>query len=105
MDQVEGGIVTRAQLYGIAYHGFTISPAVDLAYGRLGGDVALPVGFDLLGSELQANTDIGRNVFRAGAQLDVMRFDELVGGFLAYDGRFQENAQNNTFSGGILVRF
>ncbi len=32
-----------------------------------------------------------------------MRFDELVGGFLAYDGRFQENAQNNTFSGGILV--
>jgi subtilase-type serine protease len=104
-DQVEGGIGTRAQLYGIAYHGFTISPAVDLAYGRLGGDVALPVGFDLLGSELQANTDIGRNVFRAGAQLDVMRFDELVGGFLAYDGRFQQNAQNNTFSGGILVRF
>ena len=40
-----------------------------------------------------------------GAQLDVLRFDELVGGFLAYDGRFQENAQNNTFSGGILVRF
>jgi subtilase-type serine protease len=105
LDQVEGGIGTRAQLYGIAYHGFTIAPAVDLAYGRLGGDVALPVGFDLLGSELQANTDIGRNVFRAGAQLDVMRFDELVGGFLAYDGRFQQNAQNNTFSGGILVRF
>jgi subtilase-type serine protease len=104
-DQVEGGIGTRAQLYGIAYHGFTIAPAVDLAYGRLGGDVALPVGFDLLGSELQANTDIGRNVFRVGAQLDVMRFDELVGGFLAYDGRFQQNAQNNTFSGGILVRF
>ena len=49
--------------------------------------------------------NIGRDVFRVGAQLDVMRFDELVGGFLAYDGRFQENAQNNTFSGGILVRF
>jgi subtilase-type serine protease len=34
-----------------------------------------------------------------------MRFDELVGGFLAYDGRFQQNAQNNTFSGGLTVRF
>jgi hypothetical protein len=105
LDQVEGGIGTRARLHGIAYHGFTIAPAVDLAYGRLGGDAALPVGFDLLGSDLQANTDIGRNVFRAGAQFDIMRFDELVGGFLAYDGRFQENAQNNTFSGGVLVRF
>jgi len=35
----------------------------------------------------------------------VLRFDEQIGGFIAYDGRFQENAQNNTFSGGAFVRF
>jgi subtilase-type serine protease len=106
LDQVEGGIGTRAQLYGLAYYGFTIAPAVDLAYGRLGGDASLPVGFDLLGNELAANAGyLGRNVFRVGTQLDVMRFDQMVGGFVAYDGRFQENAQNNTFSGGLIVRF
>jgi hypothetical protein len=100
LDQVEGGVGVRGIIGGIAWHAFNVAPSVDLAYGRLGGDVALPVGFDLLGTELEANAaDVGRDVFRVGAQLDVMRFDELVGGFLAYDGRFQENAQNNTFSG------
>jgi hypothetical protein len=106
LDQVEGGIGTRAQMYAIAYQGFTIAPAIDLSYGRLGGDAAIPVGFDLLGNELNANAGyLGRNVFRVGTQIDVMRLDEMVGGFLAYDGRFQENAQNNTFSGGFIVRF
>ncbi len=105
-DQVEGGIGARAQMGGITYAGCTIAPAADLAYGRLGGDVDLPVAFSLLGNGLEANAaDIGRNVFRVGGQLDVMRLDDMVGGFIAYDGRFQENAQNNTFSGGILVRF
>jgi hypothetical protein len=105
-DQVEGGIGVRSSFGGLAYYGFTIAPALDLAYGRLGGDISLPVGFELLGNELGANAaDVGRDVLRVGAQLDVMRFDEMVGGFLAYDGRFQQNAQNNTFSGGILVRF
>ncbi len=32
-------------------------------------------------------------------------FDEAVTGFLGYDGRFQEAARNNTFSGGLIVRF
>jgi hypothetical protein len=106
LDQVEGGIGVRSSFGGLAYYGFTVAPALDLAYGRLGGDVSLPVGFDLLGNALEANAaDVGRDVLRVGAQLDVIRFDELVGGFLAYDGRFQQNAQNNTFSGGILVRF
>lgn len=104
-EQVEGGVGARAQLYRYAYDGFTIAPAVDLAYGRLGGDASLPVGFDLLGTGLQANTVVGRDVLRVGAQLDVMRFDQMIGGFIAYDGRVQENAQNNTFSGGLIVRF
>ncbi len=104
-QQVEGGVGARAQLYRYAYQGFAIAPAVDLAYGRLGGDTSLPVGFELLGTELQANTDVGRDVLHVGAQLDVVRFDEMVGGFLAYDGRFQQNAGNNTFSGGLMVRF
>jgi subtilase-type serine protease len=106
LDQVEGGAGVRSQLGGIAWHAFTITPSVDLAYGRLGGDVNLPVGFELLGTPLSANiADLGRDVFRVGAQLDVMRFDEMVGGFVSYDGRFQENARNNSFSGGVLVRF
>jgi hypothetical protein len=106
LDQVEGGIGVRAQAGGIVWHAFNIAPSVDLAYGRLGGDVAFPVDFELLGSEFSANgAGIGRDVFRIGAQLDVLRFDDSVGGFLAYDGRFQQNAQNNTFSGGLFVRF
>jgi subtilase-type serine protease len=106
LDQVEGGVGVRTAFGGIAHAGFTLTPSVDLAYGRLGGDVALPVGFALLGSELSANAaDIGRDVLRVGAQLDVIRFDQMVGGFLAYDGRFQQDAQNNTFSGGLTVRF
>jgi len=104
-EQVEGGAGARAQLYRYAFQGYTIAPTVDLAYGRVGGDTSLPVGFDLLGTQFQSNTDVGRNVLHVGAQLDVMRFDEMVGGFLAYDGRFQERAENNTFSGGLIVRF
>lgn len=106
LDQVEGGVGMRAQAGGTTWGIFNITPSVDLGYGRLGGDVSLPVGFELLGNELSANAaNIGRNVFRVGAQLDVLRFDELAGGFVAYDGRFQENAQNNTFSGGAFIRF
>ena len=106
LDQVEGGIGVVRSSAASSGTASPSRPSVDLAYGRLGGDVAFPVGFELLGTTVAASAaDIGRDVFRVGAQLDVVRFDELVGGFLGYDGRFQENAQNNTFSGGILVRF
>jgi subtilase-type serine protease len=106
LDQVEGGIGMRAQLGGRAWHAFSILPSVDVAYGRLGGDVAFPVGLELLGTPIAAEaTDVGRDVFRIGAQLNVVRFDAMVSGYLGYDGRFQDQAQNNTFSGGVLVRF
>jgi subtilase-type serine protease len=29
----------------------------------------------------------------------------MVGGFISYDGRFQQNAQNNSFSAGAFLRF
>ncbi|MDH4982423.1 S8 family serine peptidase [Hyphomicrobium sp. D-2] len=106
LDQTEGGIGVRAQTAGISWGSFNFSPAVDLGYGRLGGDVGVPVGFELLGNTLAANANqIGRNIFRVGLQFDVLRFDEMVGAFAAYDGRFQENAQNNSFSAGAFIRF
>jgi hypothetical protein len=106
LDQVEGGIGARAQMSDLVWHAFNILPSVDLGYGRLGGDVAFPVGLELLGTPVAARaTDIGRNILRVGAQLEAVRFDDMVSGYLGYDGRFQEKAQNNTFSGGLTVRF
>lgn len=106
LDQVEGGIGARAQLSGLVWQAFTILPSVDLGYGRLGGDVAFPVGLELLGTPVAARaSDIGRDILRVGAQLEAVRFDDMVSGYLGYDGRFQEKAQNNTFSGGLTVRF
>ena len=106
LDQVEGGIGARAQMSGLVWHAFTILPSVDLGYGRLGGDVAFPVGLELLGTPVAARaTDIGRDILRVGAQLEAVRFDDMVSGYLGYDGRFQQKAQNNTFSGGLTVRF
>jgi len=106
IDQAEGGIGLRAAAGGIAWQAFSIRPSVDVAYARLGGDVAFPVGLELLGTPIAARaTDIGRDVLRVGAQLTAVRFDEAVTGFVGYDGRFQEAARNNTFSGGLIVRF
>lgn len=106
IDQAEGGIGLRAAAGGIVWQAFSIRPSVDVAYARLGGDVAFPVGLELLGTPIAARaTDIGRDVLRVGAQLTAVRFDEAVTGFVSYDGRFQEAARNNTFSGGLIVRF
>ena len=106
LDQVEGGIGARAQIGSLLWQAFSILPSVDLAYGRLGGDVAFPVGLELLGTPVAARaTDIGRDVLRVGAQLNAVRFDDMVSGYVGYDGRFQEKAQNNTFSGGLTVSF
>lgn len=103
---MEGGVGVRAAADASQWRDFLFTPSLDLGYGRLGGDVALPVSFELLGTPLAANAaNIGRDVLRVGAQIDVLRLDEEVGGFLAYDGRFQENAQNSTFSSGVFVRF
>ena len=44
-------------------------------------------------------------MLRVGAQLHVVRFDDMVSGYLGYDGRFQEQARNNSFSGGLTLRF
>ncbi|HWK39930.1 MAG TPA: S8 family serine peptidase [Hyphomicrobium sp.] len=106
IDQAEGGIGMRAEAGGIVWQAFSIRPSVDVAYARLGGDVAFPVGLELLGTPIAARaTDIGRDVLRVGAQLTAVRIDEAVTGFVGYDGRFQEAARNNTFSGGLIVRF
>jgi len=106
IDQAEGGVGLRAQAGGLVWQAFSILPSVDVAYARLGGDLAFPVGLELLGTPVAARaTDIGRDVLRVGAQLTAVRFDEAVTGFLGYDGRFQEQARNNTFSGGLIVRF
>ncbi|MBI1650920.1 S8 family peptidase [Hyphomicrobium sulfonivorans] len=105
-DQFEGGIGTRIAANGLVWQAFNITPSVDIGYARVGGDVALPVSYEFLGSAFTARaSDIGRDVLRVGAQIDVLRFDEMIGGFVAYDGRFQQNAQNNAFSGGLIVRF
>ena len=106
LDQIEGGIGARAQIGSLVWQAFSILPSVDLAYGRLGGDVAFPVALELLGTPVAARaTDIGRDVLRVGVQLDVVRFDEMVSGYLGYDGRFQEQARNNSFSGGLTLNF
>jgi subtilase-type serine protease len=106
LDQVEGGIGARAQIGSLFWQAFSILPSVDMAYGRLGGDVAFPVGLELLGTPVAARaTDIGRGVLRVGAQLNAVRFDNMVSGYVGFDGRFQEKAQNNTFSGGVTVKF
>ena len=44
--------------------GFTVAPSVDLAYGRLGGDVDLPVAFSLLGNDLQTDLVMVRRLAR-----------------------------------------
>ncbi len=44
-------------------------------------------------------------MLRVGVQLNVVRFDDMVSGYLGYDGRFQEQARNNSFSGGLTLRF
>ena len=96
----------RAQAGGFVLSGYNVLPSVDLAYGRLGGDVAFPVGLELLGTPIAAYAaDIGRDVLRVGAALNAVSFDAMTSGYLAYDGRFQERAQNNSFTGGVVVRF
>lgn len=105
-NQFEGGIGTRIATDGLVWQALNIMPSVDIGYARVGGDVALPVSYEFLGSGFTTRANaIGRDVLRVGAQIDILRFDETIGGFVAYDGRFQKNAQNNAFSGGLMIRF
>jgi hypothetical protein len=107
LDQYEGGIGLRAQFAPYALqNGFFIVPSADVAYGRLGGDRSFPVTVELLGTPIAAEAaEIGENVLRAGGQLKVVNDADTVAGFIGYDGKFQEDAQTHSVSGGLTLRF
>ncbi|MCP4781719.1 MAG: hypothetical protein GY877_13595, partial [Hyphomicrobium sp.] len=77
--------------------GLSIAPLVDVSYGRLGGDTSVPLTVQLLGTPIYAEAaDVGENVLRVGAQLDIVNDAQNLAGFISYDGKFQENAETHS---------
>ena len=106
LDQYEGGLGVRTQFAAMALEAFWISPVIELGFGRIGGDVAFPLTVELLGTPIAAEAaELGRDVLRLGAQLNAVRDDGLVSGFLGYDGRIQEQASSHSLLAGLTLRF
>ncbi len=106
LNQFEYGAGLQAQFNPYDQDKVSITPIIDLSYGRLEGDVtsATPVG--LLGSTITSKSaNVGQNIFRVGAQLNIDGHDGDLSGYVRYDGKFQANATSHGLKAGIRFHF
>lgn len=106
LNQFEYGAGLQAQFNPFDHDKVSVTPIIDLSYGRLEGDVtsASPVG--LIGSTITSkSSNVGQNVFRIGAQLNIDGHDGDLSGFVRYDGKFQANAASHGIKAGIRFLF
>ncbi len=77
----------------------------DLGYSNLTGDLDHGIQVTLLGRPIQGvSATVGRDIFNVGAQLNFVTVSQKIAAFLAYRGRFQQNAKENTIMAGLDLR-
>lgn len=89
----------------IALEGFSLTPSLDLAYGRALGD-AYARQFTLLGNGMQAETDgIGEDILHIGTALAATSDDGLFNASLVYQGDIRFGATTHTLSASFSKKF
>lgn len=106
LSQFAFGPGVGLQSPGFEFGGHVLQADLDLSYAFLTGDRDHVTSVNLLGSTLQSRTvEVGVHVFRIGTGLNLTSADGRTTGFIAYDGRFQDNTASHGISGGVRVTF
>jgi subtilase-type serine protease len=89
----------------IALEGFSLTPSLDLAYGRALGEYHARQ-FDLLGNTMEASTDgLGDDILHIGAALSASSDDGTFNGRIGYQGDIRFGAAIHTVSASFSKAF
>lgn len=90
----------------IPLQGATLRVEADLAYARQMGDLRHKTDVTLLGREIEGRTaEIGPDLLSVGGQLNLTSENELISGFIGYNGGFQQRAVSHGVTTGVRVNF
>lgn len=104
-SQFEAGPGLRVESGPIRIDGASLRLAGDISYARLAGDADHATTVTLLGSSIEGRSaELGRDVFRLGAQINLATSDRHDW-FALYRGAFQQRASAHTVAAGLKIRF